>query len=263
MISKGQDNLAFRPIWQLALIVAVALAASGCSQKNPVKDTGHLVSPYSRQLTIVVAPVLNYSGNQDLDPIKVTDILYSEMQSVEGFAVVPTNRMLAQLARERIGVIETPQQAMKIANALGADAIVVSAITEYNPFYPPVVGMAVQVYGLQQESVRIPKIDPVAMERSASPLKLSTEIEPQFWPKNQMQRIYNSRDKKIAHQVEEFAEDRGNAESPYKWEVYLRSQEYYLRFVCYKAIKELLDKELQRVNPGSVNNPADDVKEYN
>ena len=41
--------------------------------------------------------------------------------------------------------------------------------------------------------------------------------------------------------VEEFAERRGTNDSPYKWEIYLHSQEYYLRFVCYKAIQELLD----------------------
>ncbi len=261
MINKGYKNPAFRPFSSIAVLLAVVMMMVGCSQKKQVKDNGHLVSPYPRQMTIAVVPVLNYSGNQELDPIKVTDILYSEFQSVEGFAVIPTNRMLAQLARDQIAMIETPQQALKLANELGADAIVVSAITEYNPFYPPVVGMAMQVYGLQGESVQIPKIDPVAMERSASPLKLSTAIEPQFWPKNQMQRIYNSRDKKIAHDVEEFSEDRGTANSPYKWEIYLRSQEYYLRFVCYKAIRELLNKELQRVNPEALN-PAD-VKEYN
>lgn len=96
------------------------------------------------------------------------------------------------------------------------------------------------------------KIDPVAMERQATPLKVSVDIAPQFWPKNQVQRIYNSRDKAMAHLVEEFAEDRGTAGSPYKWEVYLRSQEYYLRFVSFKLIEELLDKELRRINPGIV-----------
>jgi hypothetical protein len=257
------ENPAFRRISRISLVVALAMMTLGCAQKKQVKDNGHLVSPYPCQMTIVVAPVLNYSGNQDLDPIKVTDILYSEFQSVEGFAVIPTNRMLAQMARNQISVIETPQQALKLANDLGADAIVVSAITEYNPYYPPVVGMAMQVYGLQQESVQVPRIDPVALERSASPLKLSTTIEPQFWPKNQIQRIFNSRDKMVAHQVHEFSEDRGDVNSPYKGEIYLRSQEYYLRFVCYKAIRELLNKELLRVNPGAVI-PADvDGKEYN
>ncbi len=247
MRNKGQQIVRF----VVVALIATPLMAGGCYEKRIPKTT--LTNPYGRQMTIAIAPVLNYSGNPDLDPVKVTDILYSEMQQVDGFSVVPVNRMLAQMVRDNIVMIETPQQALKLASALGADAIVVAAITEYNPFYPPIVGIAAQIYGLEQEAAGpTMKIDPVAMERQATPLKVSVDIAPQFWPKNQVQRIYNSRDKAMAHLVEEFAEDRGTAGSPYKWEVYLRSQEYYLRFVSFKLIEELLDKELRRINPGIV-----------
>jgi hypothetical protein len=243
------------------IALAGLVLAAGCQEKRLPK--AQLTSPYGRQITIAVAPVFNYSNNKDLDSLKVTDTLYSEFQQVEGFSVIPINRLLAQMVREKILMIETPQQALKLASSVGADAIVVSAITEYNPYYPPVVGMAVQIYGLDKDvSGAGARIDPVAMERLASPLKLSTDIQPRYWPKNQIQRIYNSRDKGMAHQVEEFAEDRGTANSPYSWEIYLRSQEYYLRFVCFKAIEELLDKEVRRINPAMVTSP-DNVKEYN
>lgn len=246
---NGSGNLKMR-LMPIALVLAM-IVTGGCEKKRVPKVV--LANPYGRQMTVAVAPVLNYSGNPDLDPVKVTDILYSEMQQVDGFAVVPVNRMLAQMVRDNIQVIETPQQALKLVSELGADAIVIAAITEYNPIYPPVVGMAVQIYGLDYApGVEMKKIDPVVMERQATPLKVPTDIAPQFWPKNQIQRIYNSRDKQMAHLVEEFAEDRGTVQSPYKWEIYLRSQEYYLRFVCFKAIEELLDKELRRVNPGMV-----------
>lgn len=241
-------------------LIALVLA-TGCQHKR--LPTPQLTSPYGRQVTIAVAPVLNISNSRDLDPMKVTDILYSECQQVDGFSVIPVNRLLAQMVRNNLPMIETPQQALKLAQEVGADAILISAITEYNPYYPPVVGMAVQMYGMPEASPRPgARIDPVAMERLASPLKVSTEIEPQFWPKNQIQRIYNARDKAMARQVEAFAEDRGTANSPYDWEIYLRSQEYYLRFVCFKAIEELLDKEVRRINPGLVT-PSDEVKEYN
>ncbi|MFA5864519.1 MAG: hypothetical protein WC975_07500 [Phycisphaerae bacterium] len=257
MICSGHKN------WEVSLILLLMtmVVMGGCANKRNPK--AHLTSPYGRQMTIAVVPVLNYSGNKDLDQLKVTDILYSEFQQVDGFAVIPVNRLLAQMMRDKLSAIETPQQALQLASELGADAIVVCAITEYNPYYPPVVGVAVQLYGLPEESGQARKIDPVAMERLASPLKVTTEIEPRYWPKNQMQRIYNSRDKTWAHQVEEFAEQRGTSDSPYKWEIYLRSQEYYLRFVYYKAIEELLNKELERVNPVIISDQRADVKEYN
>jgi len=236
----------------------------GCNHQEKRVSKACLVSPYGRQMTVAVVPVMNYSGNADIDTLKVTDILYSELQQVEGFSVVPVNRMLAQMARDRIAAVETPPQALKLAQELGAEAIIVSAITEYNPIYPPIVGLAVQVYGWPEATVQIStRIDPVAMERSAQPLKITADMSPKYWPKNQVQRIYNSRDKTVVKQVENFADDRGTNGSPYKCDIYLRSQEYYLRFVCFKTIEELLDKETRRMGPGVVGNPSPDVKEYN
>ncbi len=221
------------------------------------------MSPYNRPVTVAVVPILNLSGSREIDTLKVTDTLYSELQQVEGFAVIPVNRMLAQMERDKILTIETPQQAISLSKALGADIIIVSAITEYNPYFPPIIGMAVQLYGQPESSpTTVQKIDPVVMERLASPLKVSVDIDPRYWPKNQIQRIYNSRDKRVAEKVERFAKFRGTAESPLKWELYLHSQEYYLRFVCYEAIAELLDKEVERINMGAVTERVD-VKEYN
>jgi hypothetical protein len=247
----------------IAILWVALVLTTGCSQKKKIIVDPTLHSPYGRPVTVAVVPIFNYSGNSEVDSLKVTDILYSELQQVEGFTVIPVNRLLAQMAQEKMMSVETPEQALKLASKLGADIIIVSAITEYNPYYPPVVGMAVQLFGQPvATTVQTQKVDPVTLARMASPLKLNIDIDPQFWPKNQIQRIYNSRDKNVAHQVKEFSEERGCANSPYGWDLYLRSQEYYLRFVCYKAIAELLDKEVGRVNRGAEIQTVDDVKEY-
>jgi hypothetical protein len=245
------------------IILALTVLAGGCSwNKADRVKSNRLYSPYGREMTVAVVPVMNYSGNGAIDPLKVTDILYSELQQVEGFAVIPVNRLLAQMSQADLQVIETPEQALKLASQVGADMIVVAAITEYDPYYPPVVGLAVQLYAIPEcTSLQASKIDPVAMARSASPLKIRVDIDPKYWPRNQVQRIYNARENLIAEKVKRFAECRGSGNSPYGWEVYLRSQEYYLRFVSYQAIAELLDREVERINPGAVIQSAE-VKEY-
>ena len=250
--------------WQFGVIVLAAMMMEGCCQKQEVVFCPRLCSPYGRAVTVAVVPILNYSGNLDIDTLKVTDILYSELQQVEGFAVIPVNRLLAQMAQENMRCVETPEQALGLARKVGAEIILVSAITEYNPYYPPVVGMAMQVFSEPEPaSTQASGVDPVVLRRMSSPLKLDVDIDPEFWPRNQIQRIYNSRDKMVLEQVKHFADDRGVGHSPYGWDVYLRSQEYYLRFVCYKAIAELLDKEVERINRGA-NIPTvdNDVKEY-
>jgi hypothetical protein len=251
-------------ILSVCVLLAGLTLVGGCSHKKECVVTPRLCTPYGRPVTVAVVPILNYSGNSEIDSLKVTDILYSELQQVDGFAVIPVNRLLAQMVQENMACVETPEQALKLAQKLGADIIIVSAITEYNPFYPPVVGMAVQLFGQPSAtSTQAVKVDPVTMGRMASPLKLNMDIDPQFWPKNQIQRIYNSRDKMVVDQVKKFADDRGVSNSPYGADVYMRSQEYYLRFVCYKAIAELLDREVERINRGAeIQTVDDDVKEY-
>ena len=232
---------------------------AGCSQQ---KKQVRLSSPYPREMTVVLAPVLNYSGERNLDTLKVTDILYSELQQVRGFAVIPVDRTLAQMAKDGITNIEDPQQALNLASQLGADMIVVAAVTEYNPYYPPIVGIAMQVYGVRSDGFRSASLDPVKLARSALPLKISADAAPKYLPKNQIQEIFNARDKRIAALARKFAKSRGTGNSPYKTDLYLRSQEYYLRFVCYQSIKELLDKEVERINTAYLSD-TDKEKEFN
>lgn len=246
-------------------ILAMMILIGGCSSwsHKKVVDDNRLHSPYMREMTVAVVPVVNYSGFEPIDMLRVTDLLYSELQQVDGFAVIPVNRLLAQMSQEKLNRIETPQQVMELASEVGADIVIVAAITEYNPYYPPIIGMAVQLYVQPKESsMQASQIDPVVLERLSSPLKIPMDIDPKYWPRNQMQRIYNGRDKLIVEAVKKYAKDRGTGNSPYDWEVYMRSQENYLRFVCYKAIAELLDKEVERMNPGAVIQRECDVKEY-
>jgi len=254
-----------RDIKRITIIRAILSAAgtlvliAGCSQGK--KDI-QLASPYPRQMTVVLAPVLNYSGERNLDTLKVTDILYSELQQVRGFAVIPVNRTLAQMAKDGITNIQDPQQALNLASQLGADMIIVSAITEYNPYYPPIVGIAMQVYGVRNDGFLSASIDPVKLARSALPLKIATDTTPKYLPKNQIQEIFNARDNRIASLAREFAKSRGTGQSPYKTDLYLRSQEYYLRFVCYQSIKELLNREVERINQAYLSD-VEKEKEFN
>ena len=243
----------------LVSLLLPPLVAAGCANRR--KDA-KLTSPYPRQVTVAIAPVFNYSGASKLDMLKVTDILFSELQQVDGFSVIPVNRTLAQMQKEGINRITDAQQALSLARSLGADMIIISAITEYNPYYPPIVGVAMQLFGVQGDTKQNNNIDPVAMARAASPLKFNAGVDPKYWPKNQIQEIFNSRDKDILSEVRSFAKQRGTGDSPYKWELYLHSQEYYLRFVWYQTIHNLLDKEIERINETYLSDVSNE-KEFN
>lgn len=237
-------------------LAALAVLSAGCAHKQ-LKPA--IVAPYTQTTIIALAPVLNFSGTRQLDTLKVTDILYSELQQIPGLAIVPVNRVLAQMAQDHVDAIQTPQQALTLAERLDADAIIVAAITEYNPYYPPVVGMVMQIYGFEGQQPARQAFDPVELERQASPTRITVDLNQQQMPKSQVQRIYNAGDSATAKLVKRFAKLRGTGNDPYRWQLYMRSQSHYLRFVCHESIRELLEQECCRMNESFLS----DRQEYN
>jgi len=238
----------------ICLALAIGPGLSGCAGRRAYR----ISSPYPATLTIAIAPVLNFSGASDIDTLNVTDILYSELQQVQGITVVPVNRVLAQLAQDRIDDVQTPHQAVNLAKRVDADMIMVSAITEYDPYYPPIVGIASQIFTVTNDPPVHSAVDPIALQRLASPLRITVDDKRGHLPTSQLSRIYNSRDRRIVDEVKQFASSRGTGTSPYKWQLYLRSQTHYLRFVCHQGIRELFEKEAARIEQDRLS----DSREY-
>jgi hypothetical protein len=208
---------AFRKLLQLALVAGLLFAFSGCADSHKKMAA----APPRPSRVIVVAPVLNLSGSQDFDALKITDLVASELVSTPGLAVVPVNLALAELQRQGKYAVETAQDAVDLARAFNADATVVTAVTEYNPYSPPVVGLIMQWY---------PANSAVA-EGSA---RLSDA--PPGGPRWQVQRVFNAADEDLLEEVRHFARERDGDKSPYSWRKYVRSQELYVRFCTHSLI---------------------------
>lgn len=220
----------------MGLVLSVtALLLCGCSQSERAGTTGPTHEPV---LTWAVAPALNFSGNAAFDPVQVADLMASELTSVPGLGVIGPNRVLAILVEQGVMRIQSPEHALQVSERLGADAIVVFAITEYEP-YTPVVAMAAQVYSRQD---RPPVLDPVAASRMARPFPVPDRRDA-LRPVAQVQRVFNAEHNEIQRDVECYAESRDAIDSPYGWRKYLKSQQLYLRFCCYAVAGELMAQQ--------------------
>ncbi len=208
----------------------------GCSHGDANKGArGELY--VTRPITMAVAPALNHSGSSAFDEIKVADLMASELGDVRGLRVIGVNRVLAVLAEQGVDQILSPQHALAVCERLGADVILVFAITEYDP-YTPVVGMAVQLYGHRSSG---PMLDPVATSRMARPFPVDPDREATR-PWGQMQRTFNAAHEAVRDEVEDYAKNHGADEGPYRWRKYLASQELYVRFCCHAAARELMEQ---------------------
>jgi hypothetical protein len=170
--------------------------------------------------------VLNLSNSPDWDTLRVSDWLASEMQQFPGLTVIPVNRSAAALVQQGKESVESPEDAIQLAREFGADATVVTAITEYSPYDPPVVGMIMQWY--------------------------STNT-----PEMQIQRVYNAAVDQTLSELKDYAQTREGQESPYEWRVHSKSQELFVRYCCWATIRSMLSQRTR--GPGWTNTSCETV----
>jgi len=188
---------------------------------------------------VVVAPVLNLSDSTDWDPLRVTDILASEFQSFEPFVVVPVNRTLAALHQMGLESVQTPADAHRLGAALGADLVAVMAVTEYDPYDPPRIGVVLQCYLTgRRGAARSRGFDPVQASRSAS------QVVPAGWvesaaPFLQVQEVYDAARTEVREALQDYGLRRDGYRSPFSWRIHAQRQELFVRFSCWSAIRSM------------------------
>lgn len=232
----------------MPLIFAVCAALAGCADRHTC-----LPPQPTRELLIAVTPVINLSGDERLDALRVTDLVASEFLAFPRVQVVPVNLTLAALARRGHGRIETPEEALELGAELGADAVVVVAVTEWDPFDPPALGVVMQWYAPHELSRG--SIDPLTVSRQASDVTLGQPPAPEAVgrprpvadgevarPTVQVQRVFNAALDEVQKDVRRYADNREGANSPYEWRRYLKSSELFTRYCCWATIRTILEQ---------------------
>ena len=221
----------------IPVFLAGLLVHGGCHQARRVQAPV-IANRWLGPATIAVAPAINMSGSTDFDPNRFADLMASEFSLAEGVSVVPVSRVLSALATEGRDRVESPAQAWELAKRLGADAILVFAVTEYDPYDPPSIGITAQLYG--REALRGGVgLDPVALSRQPG-------LSGPEWSRGrdrllaQMQRVFNAAHSAVVADVKRFASLRTGDESPYGWRRYMVSQQDYMRYCCHRTVQTLL-----------------------
>lgn len=223
------------------LLVAMStFAVAGCSFGE---KTTNISPAFLRPMTVAVAPILNFSGELQFDASKAADLLASELTYVDGVTVLPVNRVIATLATQGKSQIESPEHALETAEMVGADAILVAGITEYDA-YTPSVGLVVQMYTVNGAAVHS-NFDAVRVSRMPSPVRTASMHNP-LVPTSQVQVVLNGNHEDVRRRVKDYAAPRENADIHLGWEQYLKVQTLYLRFCWHEAIDRLMDQERAR-----------------
>jgi len=226
-----------RPGW-IPMVVVVGMGiASGCRTANPVAPA-MIPNRWLGPARIAVAPALNLSGSTDFDSAGVADLMASELSYADGISVVPVSRVLGELGRDGADRVRSPEQALALCDRLGADAILVFAVTAYDAFDPPRVGISAQLHG-RQPLRRSGRIDPVSLSRRATLPDAAAE-ETTRGLLAETERVFDASHAFVVEDVRHYAAIRSADDSPYGWRRYVVSQRDYLRYCCYATIRSLL-----------------------
>ena len=124
---------------------AFVLFLSGCAAIPDVAHEPHCHNPFPQLTRVAVLPFFNQSGDPYLSQDRIALAYYNQLQQIPGFEVMPVGVVKQKLLAHGIEFHRaTDYQA--IARMLGVDAVIVGAVTDYSPYYPPRMGLAVNWY---------------------------------------------------------------------------------------------------------------------
>lgn len=139
-----------RKLRLLAWLAAICgLASTGCAlfPDRIVEPQFH--NPFPQLHRVAVLPFYNQSAEPTVDGDQIALAYYNELQLIPGFEVMPVGVAKQMLAASITATGNEPRSGpdfQRLAEQMGVDAVIVGSITEYSPYYPPRLGLAVDWY---------------------------------------------------------------------------------------------------------------------
>lgn len=227
----------------LGLIFA---SLTGCDSYSQVPRMYR--NPYPQPKIFAVTIFRNLSGSEDIDVMAVTDAFYAELKNADArsFQVVPVNRVLAALADLGLSNVNHPADVAALAKVLEVDGIIVGAVTQYNPYFPPRLGMSVQLF-LREKYEQSPAAKYVgSKEMARAAVDFSFIVKHPVEPTNAVDRIIDARDDNVVKRLKKYIKSKRISAGPAGWKKYTTTENYPY-FVSHEIVGELLARERDRL----------------
>jgi hypothetical protein len=130
-------------------------------------------------------------------------------------------------------------------NVLNADALIVGAVTAWDPYRPPVMGAAIEMY--RSDHAHRVAIDPIEISRSTHGEPAVGELS--SGPIAQAAGVFDGNNHQTLHWLDEYARGRTDPDSAYGRDIYLVNMDMYTQFVSFRLLNDLLDHERMRLAP--------------
>ncbi|MBI1902273.1 MAG: hypothetical protein HYS13_14325 [Planctomycetia bacterium] len=137
------------------LLLCLFLLPCGCTLLPEIAHEPQVRNPFPQLSKVAIAPFFNLTTNPFASGREFALAYYGELQRVPGYEVVPigvTERAIEEYQLS-LGSVDDVR---KLAAVLGADAVVVGAITDFDPYSPPRCALKVEWYAANPSFHPIP-----------------------------------------------------------------------------------------------------------
>lgn len=147
----------FAALW--LLMGGIGALMPGCSLVPDKRARERYHNPLPQLHRIAILPFFNQSGEPTLDQTLVAEAYYAELQAIPGFEVLPVGvalqawqkwEQLRMFGGQLAGGADLQEsdgaRFQQFARYLGVDAVVVGAVTDFDPYNPPRMALTVRWY---------------------------------------------------------------------------------------------------------------------
>jgi hypothetical protein len=128
----------------LVLATASTALLAGCHLPE-LAHQPQVHNPFPQLHKVAVAPFFNLSTEPTVDGREFALAYFNELQRIPGYEVVPVGVVEQTMKQYKIG-LASPEDARKLAEILGVDAVVIGAVTDFAPWFPPRCALQVEWY---------------------------------------------------------------------------------------------------------------------
>ena len=230
----------------LLTLAAMFMLMPACNSRPGSGTLEHprvLRAPAGSPTLWAVAPLANETGTTAVDRVHLTDLLNEQIQQVQGLNTVPVNRVLLAMQHLHMRSVATPEQAKELIDVLGVDGLIVGTITVWNPYQPPKLGLAVQLF-TSMDAPPHRDFDPQSVRTASTEAPAPTSAA---MPMAQAAGIWDAANHSTLNALKHYAAGRTRLDSAYGPDLHLVDMDLYTQFVAYQLVGNLLQDERYRL----------------
>lgn len=240
-------------IGSLGLVAVTVLSLTGCSGLSSKGGADPLIGPYQQRRVWAVVPLRNESGSSHADGVKLADHLARHLENASNLDVLPVNRTLAAMDALQMSLPVNRAQVIQLLIALDVDGLVMGTISAYDPYDPPKLGMALELYVHPRLDRQLQGLNVRQLTRAATDDQVglpSPANRTRQQPAASVSAFLDSGDPSVRAKLDRYAFDRGRVgrdkDAPVLYRI---SMDLYSEFVAYVMSWRLLRAETERLMP--------------